>query len=227
MKKYLVSKFKTWIDNYLLQQSQNTYLERNKRSLESTVDYIESNMQNILSVGDRLSVHEFALDKISIKGLILEFGVYRGETINFIANSVSDKVYGFDSFEGLPEFWRDGFGKKAFQMNGLPEVKKNVVLVKGWFDESIPKFLHTVSKSEKISYLHIDSDLYSSALTIFNYLGNKIVPGTIIVFDEYFNYPGWQNDEYKAFQEFIAKSQLKYEYLTYNGKGEQVAVKIM
>lgn len=79
----------------------------------------------------------------------------------------------------------------------------------------------------KISYLHIDSNLYSSAKTIFNFIGDRIVVGTIIVFDEYFNYPGWQNDEFKAFNEFIVENKLTYEYLTYNGNGEQVALKII
>lgn len=49
----------------------------------------------------------------------------------------------------------------------------------------------------------------------------------MIVFDEYFNFPGWENDEFKAFKEFIEESQLKYTYLTYNRLDEQVAVKIV
>jgi hypothetical protein len=52
------------------------------------------------------------------------------------------------------------------------------------------------------------------------------VEGTVIVFDEYFNYPGWENHEFKAFQEFVEQTNLKYEYLAYNRRHEQVAVKI-
>jgi hypothetical protein len=40
--------------------------------------------------------------------LWLEFGVASGRTINYISNFTNDKVYGFDSFEGLPEKWRNG-----------------------------------------------------------------------------------------------------------------------
>lgn len=43
--------------------------------------------------------------------LWLEFGVESGNTISTFTN---DKVYEFDSFEGLPEKWRDGFDKGAF-----------------------------------------------------------------------------------------------------------------
>ena len=28
----------------------------------------------------------------------------------------------------------------------------------------------------------------------------------MIVFDEYFNYPGWRGHEFKAFQEFVAET---------------------
>jgi hypothetical protein len=48
----------------------------------------------------------------------------------------------------------------------------------------------------------------------------------VIVFDEYFNYPGWREGEFKAFQEFIARESLGFEYLNYNRKAEQVSVKI-
>lgn len=50
--------------------------------------------------------------------LWLEFGVASGKTINYISKFTKDKVYGFDSFEGLPEKWRDGFDKGAFNRNG-------------------------------------------------------------------------------------------------------------
>lgn len=62
--------------------------------------------------------------------------------------------------------------------------------------------------------------------TIFDVLGGKIVPGTVVQFDEYFNYPGWRNHEYKAFQEFINNSSLSYDYIGYNRLGYSVAVVI-
>ena len=48
---------------------------------------------------------------------------------------------------------------------------------------------------------------------VFDLLGNRIVPGTIIVFDEYLNYPGWQEHEYRAFQEFLQTQSLDYQYI--------------
>ena len=75
--------------------------------------------------------------------------------------------------------------------------------------------------------LHVDCDLYSSCKTAFEVFGHRIVPGTIIVFDEFYNYPGSSLHEYKAFQEFLLKSDLKARYLAYNTQHEQVAVEIV
>lgn len=50
---------------------------------------------------------------------------------------------------------------------------------------------------------------------------------TVIVFDEYFNYDGWRQGEFRAFQEFVTEANLGYEYLTYNHRHQQVAVRII
>jgi hypothetical protein len=182
-------------------------------------------MKYVQSVTSKWEVHDLAVSEAKLNGVFMEFGVYKAETINYIAKKTHERVYGFDSFEGLPEFWRDGFPKGTFSVESLPQVEKNVVLVKGWFEDSLARFLDE-NEIRTIAYLHIDCDLYSSTKTIFDNLKDKIVPGTIIVFDEYFNFPGWENDEFKAFQEFILQSELTYSYIAYNSLHEQVAVKI-
>ena len=109
----------------------------------------------------------------------------------------------------------------------MPVFEKNIVTHKGWFDDTLPKFVQNYN--EKISFLHIDCDLYSSTKTIFKWLDNQITEGTIILFDEYFNYPFWEQHEYKAFQEFVNHNNIRYEYLCYSSKtfGSKVAVKIL
>ncbi len=57
-------------------------------------------------------------------------------------------------------------------------------------------------------------------------LKDQIVPGTIILFDEYFNYDGWEQHEHKAFREFIEETNLNFTYLAYNQYHEQVLVRI-
>lgn len=75
--------------------------------------------------------------------------------------------------------------------------------------------------------MHIDSDLYSSAKSIFNSAGKLIKSGPVIVFDEFFNYPGWEIGELKAFNEFTNEKNIKYKFITYNQRHEQVALKIL
>jgi len=129
----------------------------------------------------------------------------------------------------LPEGWFDKTkGKGQFSLEGRPppNVSENIELIVGWFDRTLPDFVDTHNLSE-ISLLHIDCDIYYSTQTVLNILKDKIVPGTIIVFDEYFNYFTWRRHEFKAFQEFVSFRQLKYEYIGLVPTGEQVAVRIL
>jgi hypothetical protein len=103
-------------------------------------------------------------------------------------------------------------------------VRANVQLVSGLFDITLPQFLK--EHSEPALLLHLDADLYSSTKTVLTLLQQRIVSGTILVFDEFLNYPGWLDGEYKAFTEFIAYSKLKLEYLAYTNLGTQLAVMI-
>ena len=191
-----------------------------------TAKYIIKNMPNVPAYNVTLDILTNALSKVTIDGMYLEFGVFSGRTINHIADKTLDKIiYGFDSFEGLPEDWRTGFEEGTFKRINLPKVNSNVKLVKGWFNDTLPKFVE--EHNEKCAFIHIDCDLYSSTKCVFDLLEDKIVSGTIIVFDEYFNYPDWQNGEYKALQEFIIQNNLLYEYIGYVEIMEQVAIRII
>lgn len=72
-------------------------------------------------------------------GLVLEFGVFKGQSINKLGRVLQQPIFGFDSFEGLPEDWDVGnavIPREAFDRQGnLPEVLPNVVLIKGWFEQ--------------------------------------------------------------------------------------------
>jgi hypothetical protein len=199
--------------------------ERALRALTDTVDYIDERLPDAVGFETQKDVTEYALKQVLVKGHYLEFGVFTGGTIRFMAKRVGGAViHGFDSFEGLPEDW-GGFqlGKSAFDVGGkLPKVPVNVKLYRGWFDQSLPPWCD--SNSGPIAFMHIDCDLYSSTKTIFDLLGDRLQPGTIILFDEYFNYPNWRNHEFKAFQELVAERRLTYTYLAY--ARQQVAVRI-
>jgi predicted O-methyltransferase YrrM len=199
--------------------------ELQRRALKDTADYVSGHMVSLEPLDMHLDVLSFALKQIKdTTGLYLEFGVFTGSSINHVAEQIQTTVYGFDSFEGLPERWRNRLDAGHFKVAALPAVRPNVTLVKGWFDKTLPEFLK--GHPQDISFLHVDCDLYSSTQTVFSNLAPRIKPGTVIVFDEYFNYPGWRGGEFKAFQEFVTSHNVQYEYLSYNCKGEQVCLRI-
>jgi hypothetical protein len=193
-------------------------------ALEDTARFVMEQMAGVPAFKSDFALLTHALSQAQLEdgGLICEFGVFRGTTINHLASLTSQTIHGFDSFEGLPEYWRPDFEKGRFALARLPKVRPNVQLHKGWFHESLPPFL--AAHREHAAFLHVDCDLYSSTRTIFHLFRDRIRPGTVIAFDELFNYPGWRQGEYKAFSEFIAETGLKYEWLGYCCYHEQAAV---
>ena len=194
---------------------------------DTTIDYINENMRDVIYLKTTWTgLADYIIPKINQNGSILEFGVWKGRSINHLAKRLHDKViHGFDSFEGLPEDWKGHTNPKhTFSLEGKPpKVRKNVVLHKGWFDNTIPNFLE--ENKEDIALLNIDCDIYSSTHTIFELLHSRIKKGTIIIFDEYLNFPDWKNHEYKAFMEFVKSNNIKFEYIAIGTNG-MVAVKI-
>ncbi|SNX29109.1 Macrocin-O-methyltransferase (TylF) [Polynucleobacter meluiroseus] len=206
--------------------------EIERRAVKSTADYIDENMTNAIVFNAHWELLNYSVDRSKKDGLIMEFGVYKGKTLNYLADRIKKHtptkvIWGFDSFSGLPSDWSGYFiTKETFDLQGyLPKVRKNTRLIKGFFDKSIDEWLEMNDVLESsISLLHIDSDLYESCVVILEKLKKFIVPGTFILFDEYFNYPNWKKHEYLAFQEFISKNGIKYEYLAFHE--QKVLVKI-
>jgi len=180
---------------------------------------------------------EYALSNVEIEGNILEFGVYKGATINIISKYFHKNiVWGFDSFEGLPEDWITNnkkvlYSKGHFKVTDLPVVSHNVRLIKGWFDQTLPNWIK--ENNNDIKFIHIDCDLYSSTKTVLTQLDNFIKPGTVIVFDELFSwrkpykeYPCWDKGEYKAIVEWITEYNREFKPIS-RSNYLQSAIKIL
>lgn len=239
LEKYLECKIRKVILEVLEEKKYNIKDGLQKNALVKTCKWIQENVALDLMFEDRFELLYEAINRIEINdGLVLEFGVYKGETINYIAKNIKGdlkNVFGFDSFEGLQEPWiyraKGGFSDVE---GNIPDVPSNVKLIKGYFEDTLQNFINNNNNKAKISFIHIDSDLYSSAKTIFRYLERQIVNGTVIVFDEFFNYPNWEKGEFKAWNEFVQEYNVKFEYIgfsyqkTENKKsGNQLAVKII
>ena len=165
-----------------------------------------------------------SLNNLLDDGIVLEFGVWTGNSINYFASHLNEEIYGFDSFIGLKEEWTGNSGWIGrFSLDGkLPKVRSNVKLHKGWFDETIPVFVRNESRNFKL--IHIDCDTYESTKMVLELIQQKIVVGSIIIFDEYIGYRGWRYGEYKAWQEYTEKYNYKYEYLFFTNQTVSVRV---
>lgn len=192
-----------------------------------SVEYVLAHMADAAVRRDRYDLLEFALRAAPADGLVLEFGVAKGASLRHLAGLTPRMVHGFDSFEGLPSGWAGtAEGAGAFSTKGrLPKLPGNARLHVGWFDATLPGFLG--GAVGPVALLHVDCDIYASTRTVFSFLVDRIVPGTVIVFDEYFNYPGWRLHEFKAFQEFVAETGRSYCYLAYSAERGHVAVRIV
>lgn len=230
----LKKRIKKFAKNLFLEEEKNISVQLQRLAGEETAHYVQNNMGKIKAFSSQEEVMRYALKNMEFKRnakeslIIAEFGVFEGKSINYIASLVGNgqKIYGFDCFDGLPLDWRTDFERGTFKVDGLPKVAENVTLIKGLFSDTLPRFV-AEHQAERCALLHIDCDLYESTRDVLTNLSGQIGAGTVLVFDEYFNYPGWQEGEYKAFQEFVSEQHLRYEYLAYNALHEQVAVRIL
>lgn len=216
------------IEHALRKADQHVKRLRYRQVFLETTQFIAHSMPSVPSFPDALGLLEHAISQRerAHDALVCEFGVGSGRTINHIARLFPEiPIFGFDSFEGLPEDWRPGFPKGTYATHTLPKVLPNVILIRGWFQDTLTAFLD--EHPGTMTFLHIDCDLYSSTKTVLQTCQARIQPGTVIVFDEYFNYPGWRDGEYKAFMEFIESTSCSYQYLGFCQYEEQVALKIL
>jgi hypothetical protein len=159
-------------------------------------------------------------------GNACEFGVYKGQSLTQIRNYRKPPVYGFDSWDGLPEVWDMGDVHHEvghFAVEKPTDFAKGVQLVEGLFSDTVPQW------EGDIALLHIDCDLYSSAREVLFGLNDSIKAGTVILFDEICSfdgsYPNWTEGEWKAMREWQAEFNREVEPI---GRTErhQVAFKV-
>ena len=152
-----------------------------------------------------------------------EFGVWTGSSFKYLINTFK-KGYGFDTFNGLPENWHDE-PKGSYSSHGeVPEIEGGEFIV-GKFEDTLPKFF---SKKKPIaSIINFDADLYSSTLCALSYSNKVIDEKTILVFDEFIINKNWEEDEYKALNEFCDGLGYRYKVIAISFFTKQVAVKLI
>lgn len=195
-----------------------------RAAVASTAEFVQRELTEAVHLPHPHATLEHALALAPAGGMALEFGVFTGTTLKIIASArATGGVYGFDSFDGLPENWRTGFPAGAFDCDVLPDVP-GAELVVGLFAETLPGFLR--KRPGPVDFLHLDADLYSSTIDVLTLVGPRLRSGSVIVFDEFFNYPGWEQHEARAWREYVEANSLTFRYEAYTHDNEQVVVRL-
>ena len=146
---------------------------------------------------------------------IAEFGVWKGAWLAFCGllvkeiqeNNMEYSIYGFDTFEGMPfekinynydtaarsisELERSASklsNTSLYQVESLLEklgISNFCRLKKGLFDETIDTI-----KNKPITLVHLDADLYESTIFVLKNIYPSIIPGGIILIDDFYQ-PTW------------------------------------
>lgn len=199
------------VDAALVQQLRNIDYGLHLKAIMDSADFVYKNIPLHLRFTQE-SLRREAVRLAPEQGLFVEFGVYKGYWLNKFSEMTTRPMFGFDSFEGIPDSWTLR-RKGDFAVERLPEVPNNVQLIKGWFKDTLPPFLAT--HPESVAFAHIDCDLYSSTKEVLDLIARRIKAGTVLVLDDFMEEPGWQNEEHKAFFEFVETYHVQFEYIGY------------
>lgn len=189
--------------------------------------FLEENFASATNLGGRQNLLRHACRSVAMDGDVLEFGVMGGQSLAILCDQFKDRtVHGFDSFKGLPEDWTHDSPSGTFSTEGtLPtHLPSNAKLHVGMFEDMLPKYL--AGTDAPVALLHIDSDLYSSARTALFGLAPRLRAGSMIIFDEFLNYPGWRQHEYRAFIEFVEAFDVEFRYFSFASSYLSVAVRL-
>ena len=136
-------------------------------------------------------LYQFALQAARLDGDVAEIGVYKGGTARLLGMALAGTrktVHCFDTFEGMPSTdpGKDAHQKGDFSDTSLASVMRNlaglqnVAFYAGFFPATAPPVA-----SRKFSLAHIDVDIYRSVLDCCEFFYPRMVPGGMMVFDDY------------------------------------------
>ena len=151
-----------------------------------------------------------------------EFGVWNGVSFQYLIHKYK-RGFGFDTFTGLPESWREIAAGTYSSLGSIPKIKGGNFIA-GKFEDTFPDFFSI--KRPIASLINFDADLYSSTLCALNNTKNIMDEKTILIFDEFLINTKWEEDEFKALNEFCNNFNFSYNVLAVSFFSKQVAVQI-
>jgi hypothetical protein len=197
-----------------------------------------SRKDNDIPVSRNPGYYKYCVDQIEVEnGLWAEFGVFRGTSMKTLTKlkkerypDLEEPCFGFDSFIGFPEDSTEWGKRGHLSTNSMIPVIEGAYFYEGWFKDTIPLF--NKSHSKPLALLHVDCDIYSSAVDVLEGVKDKIISGTVILFDDILSYSQRQgkwvgkDHEFKAFMEFVEKYNVEYEWLACVPTASEAACKI-
>ncbi len=200
-----------------------------KKLAEDTFEKFKEHFKNsVLFYNNTKEIRKYAIETSLLNDknnelYYLEFGVYTGRGANFFSKYVK-KLYAFDSFEGLREDWVGNFMPKGhLNLNQkIPKLNPNVEPVVGWVQDTLDDFLK--KHNPRINFVNFDMDTYESTKFALEKIKPYLVKNAIIIFDELYNFVGWENGEYKALNEVFNENEFKYK--SFRIDAEQVVIQI-
>lgn len=228
----LVSKFKYQITPRELRKPISDLELRLRENLtEETFLNFHKHLKKSLLFKKKWHIRAYAINKAMLNDknkehFYLEFGVWKGGSANFFSKYVNT-YYAFDSFQGLNEDWAGTNGNVgSFNLNNkIPKLRSNVKPIVGWVEDTLDDFLKT--HKPKINFIHFDMDTYGPTKYTLEKVKPYLVSNAIIIFDEYYNYIGWEEGEYKAFKEVFKDDEYEYKAFSIeNLDGAQCVIQI-
>jgi hypothetical protein len=209
------------------QKNWTVYELLHQRSIEKSTDYIENYLSEVLIFPSRERLWKYAVTLLEQKSRIIELGVYKGYSINCLADYSHMKdidIWGFDTFEGLTESWfGTSFYPGSYSNDGqLPKTRSTVTLQKGDLSNTLPNFLK--ANDRKISLIHFDLDSRNITFTALNLLNSVIKDSTLLIFDEYHGFPSFENGEKAAWKDFALQENLSWRYLAFSNQQALIEV---
>lgn len=189
---------------YLLKMSK--WIDNNKKHLIYN-DFYNGNVKH----SDRFKLYEFVADHYSLDQAsisYLEFGVGYGNSLKWWSaknTNAESEIWAFDTFVGLPEKYGH-YEIGIFDQGGkFPQIDDDRInFVKGLFQDTLLDVLSNIDFTKK-TMVHVDGDLYTSALFNLTVLIPYLKKGDLILFDEF----GVPAHEFKAFDDVTKSFNIK------------------
>jgi tetratricopeptide (TPR) repeat protein len=172
---------------------------------------------------NRWSIFDRAIELCDTSRPFYEYGVWMGDSFKYLMKSFQ-KGYGFDTFEGLPEDWGPVPKGTYSSFGKVPNIKGGEFII-GEFENSLPHFF--AEKRPLAGLINFDADLYASTLCALVHSKAVIDTNTVLIFDEFIINSDWENDEFRALNEFCKANEFDYEVIAISLYTKQVMVRLL